>query len=211
MARAVDALSVHIYAARHFMQTILTRPTLYNALSHAEHAHKHSLLQRCTPPLAHLLASSRANSAGQWQWCTPLTGPVLPFVQLPVVQQQRLLKILAERQQALTQMAEQLTRHGEQALAEILAGVAGETDVSCLFSVGGEPVLTGWYGSADTLAPAASPVSYVAADHAAMAMAAGAAARAPVPQHKPHKPWLILGAVLLGVVVLALGFSAWQP
>lgn len=211
MARAVDALSVHIYAARHFMQTILTRPTLYNALSHAEHAHKHSLLQRCTPPLAHLLASSRANSAGQWQWCTPLTGPVLPFVQLPVVQQQRLLKILAERQKALTQMAEQLTRHGEQALAEILAGVAGETDVSCLFSVGGEPVLTGWYGSADTLAPAASPVSYVAADHAAMAMAAGAAARAPVPQHKPHKPWLILGAVLLGVVVLALGFSAWQP
>ena len=210
MAKAVDALSVHIYAARHFMQTILTRPTLYNALSHAEHAHKHSLLQRCTPPLAHLLASSRANSAGQWQWCTPLTGPVLPFVQLPVVQQQRLLKILAERQQALTQMAEQLTRHGEQALAEILAGVAGETDVSCLFSVGGEPVLTGWYGSADTLAPAASPVSYLAADHAAMAMAAGAAARAPVPQHKSHKPWLMLGAVLLGEVVLALGFSAWQ-
>lgn len=208
MARAVDALNVHIYAARHFMQTILTRPTLYNALSHAEHAHKHSLSQRCAPQLANLLASSRANSTGQWQWCTPLTGPVLPFLQLPVVQQQRLLKTLAERQQALTQVAEQLTRNGEQALAEILYGVLRDTDRSRLFSVGGEPVLIDWYGVVHEQQPAA--VAYVAADHAAMAMAAGAAARAQVPQHKSQKPWLMLGAVLLGVVLLALGFSAWQ-
>ena len=87
---------------------------------------------------------------------------------------------MAERQPALAQAAEQLAGNADQALADILYKVLQGIDKNHLFSVGGEPVLIDWYGTSS----AVSPVAYVAADHAAMAMAAGAAARAQVAEKK---------------------------
>lgn len=87
---------------------------------------------------------------------------------------------MAERQLALAQAAEQLAGNADQVLADILYKVLQGIDKNHLFSVGGEPVLIDWYGPSS----AVSPVSYVAADHAAMAMAAGAAARAQVAEKK---------------------------
>lgn len=87
---------------------------------------------------------------------------------------------VAERQLALAQAAEQLAGNADQVLADILYKVLQGIDKNHLFSVGGEPVLIDWYGPSS----AVSPVSYVAADHAAMAMAAGAAVRAQVAEKK---------------------------
>lgn len=107
---------------------------------------------------------------------------------------------VVDRQQALAQAAEQLAGNADQALADILYKVLQGIDKNHLFSVGGEPVLIDWYGPSS----AVSPVAYVAADHAAMAMAAGAAARAQVAEKKTQRLWRILCVGLIGLAFLVL-------
>ena len=107
---------------------------------------------------------------------------------------------MVDRQQALAQAAEQLAGNVDQALADILYKVLQGIDKNHLFSVGGEPVLIDWYGPSS----AVSPVSYVAADHAAMAMAAGAAARVQVVEKKTQRLWRIRDLGLIGLAFLVL-------
>lgn len=159
-------------------------------------------MQACTPQLAQLLASSRADNAGQLQWCSPLLGSVSAFTALSVVQQQQLRARLAQQQQALVQRVEQLHKAGQGAQAQDIQQVLQAIDIMRIYSVGGQPVLVDWYGAHRAQA---APLSIdVAADNAASAMAASAA-RAANQRAAPRSarwPWLLGGALLVLIVAV---------
>lgn len=159
-------------------------------------------MQACTPQLAQLLASSRADNAGQLQWCSPLLGSVSAFTALSVVQQQQLRARLAQQQQALVQRVEQLHKAGQGAQAQDIQQVLQAIDITRIYSVGGQPVLVDWYGAHRAQA---APLSIdVAADNAASAMAASAA-RAANQRAAPRSarwPWLLGGALLVLIVAV---------
>lgn len=159
-------------------------------------------MQACTPQLAQLLASSRADNAGQLQWCSPLLGSVSAFTALSVVQQQQLRARLAQQQQALVQRVEQLHKAGQSAQAQDIQQVLQAIDITRIYSVGGQPVLVDWYGAHRAQA---APLSIdVAADNAASAMAASAA-RAANQRAAPRSarwPWLLGGALMVLIIAI---------
>ena len=158
-------------------------------------------MQACTPQLAQLLASSRADNAGQLQWCSPLLGSVSAFTALSVVQQQQLRARLAQ-QQALVQRVEQLHKAGQGAQAQDIQQVLQAIDITRIYSVGGQPVLVDWYGAHRAQA---APLSIdVAADNAASAMAASAA-RAANQRAAPRSarwPWLLGGTLMVLIIAI---------
>lgn len=159
-------------------------------------------MQACTPQLAQLLASSRADNAGQLQWCSPLLGSVSAFTALSVVQQQQLRARLAQQQQALVQRVEQLHKAGQGAQAQDIQQVLQAIDIMRIYSVGGQPVLVDWYGAHRAQA---APLSIdVAADNAASAMAASAA-RAANQRAAPRSarwPWLLGGTLMVLIIAI---------
>lgn len=159
-------------------------------------------MQACTPQLAQLLASSRADNAGQLQWCSPLLGSVSAFTALSVVQQQQLRARLAQQQQALVQRVEQLHKAGQGAQAQDIQQVLQAIDITRIYSVGGQPVLVDWYGAHRAQA---APLSIdVAADNAASAMAASAA-RAANQRAAPRSarwPWLLGGTLMVLIIAI---------
>lgn len=162
-------------------------------------------MQACTPQLAQLLASSRADNAGQLQWCSPLLGSVSAFTALSVVQQQQLRARLAQQQQALVQRVEQLHKDGQSAQAQDIQQVLQAIDITRIYSVGGQPVLVDWYGAHRAQA---APLSIdVAADNAASAMAASAAGFAAQRKKPWSARWLwLLGGALLVLIVAVVQF-----
>lgn len=184
------------------MQKISTSPALYSSLTQADHHYQQRVMQTCTPQFAQLLASSRADNAGQLQWCSPLLGSVSAFTALSVVQQQQLRARLAQQQQALVQRVEQLHKAGQGAQAQDIQQVLQAIDIARIYSVGGQPVLVDWYGAHRAQA---APLSIdVAADNVASAMAASAA-RAANQRAAPRSarwPWLFGGT--LTVLIIAI-------
>ncbi len=191
------------------MQKIVNSYHLYSALSSNADVHSQTLSEFCPAPLANLFASSRCGRDGQLEWWSSLNGPAIPFAELSVVEQQQLLKVLAQHQAALAHLAEELANTDQSSAAQVIAQLLGDTDFSRLYSVDQQPVVIDWQTALpdDRLQPQANAPS--AADSAAVVMAASAAksvrAMRTVKQTK-RWPWLLLivSLLVLGSVALML-------
>lgn len=191
------------------MQKIVNSHHLYSALSSNADVYSQTLSEFCPAPLANLFASSRCGRDGQLEWWSSLNGPAIPFTELSVVEQQQLLKVLAQHKAAFAHLAEELANTGQSTAAHIIRKLLSDTDFSRLYSIDQQPVVIDWQIALqdDRVQPPAIAPS--AADSAAVVMAASAAksvraARA-VKQAKLW-PWLLLllSVLVLGSVALML-------
>lgn len=185
------------------MQRVLRSPSVYAALSSAIDSRSDVLSHVCPTPLANMFASSRCGSDGQLEWWSPLEGHPVAFADLTVLEQQQLLKTLAQRKDELTQFAQELAAAGQDAAAQTLKILLSSTDASQLYSIDQQPVLVEWQATLrDDLLPKQMLPS--AADTAAMVMAANAAkafrVRRPLRQSIPWS-WLLFFIALLALVV----------
>lgn len=183
------------------MQKIKHSSSLFSVLSSDSNAHRQVLL--ASSPALRVFAIPRCGDDWQLQWWTPLAGAVMPFTALSVVEQQQLLKVLAQQQSALASAVRDVSDTGQRTAAQQLSALLNMADYSRLYSVDGHPVMIDWHTDADTQLAA---VSDVAADNAAVAMAASAARLAATKNTQRTKDW----PRLVLVPLLILGFAtAW--
>ncbi len=173
------------------MQTLMTRPISHSTLDSARYAQYQAALDACPAELGSVFARMQPSAEGLVQWCSPLAGAVRPFSQLSVVEQQHLLMLFAERKAMLSNHADALVSREQIAAAQNIIELLALADVSCLYSVGQQPVLVDWYGVDGITAPKLNSTDrYVAADNAATAMAAGAARMAALKNKQTGQGWL---------------------
>ena len=192
------------------MQKIVSSPHLYSALTSNADVCSQTLSEFCPAPLAYLFASRRCGRDGQLEWWSPLNGPAIPFIELSVVEQQQLLKVLAQHQAALAHLAQELVNTDQSSAAQVMGQLLRDTDFSRLYSIAQQPVVIDWQTALpdDRLQPQANAPS--AADSAAVVMAASAARSArSTAAVKPLQRWrwLLLPLLLmLGLAALWFGF-----
>lgn len=157
------------------MQRIIRSPLLYSALNSDVETYSKILREVCPAQLANLFASSRCGSDGQLEWWSPLKGSVIPFLELSVVEQQQLLKVLAQRKAALAYRAEELAGEGQPNVAQMIRTLLSDTDFSNLYSIDQQPVVIEWQAALQGDRMQLQTIAPSAADSAAVVMAASAA------------------------------------
>lgn len=165
---------------------------------------KVALIQKHLPPVAaSLFAIPRTGADGVVEWWTELGGQPTVYADLDKDSQRRLLQTYQQRQDALSQLADELKKRGQPDAAHPLETLIGEPTLSDLYSLNGEPLVIRW----DTpRPPKALPPPVVAPAVAAPVIAAVATS----------KGWrlaaLLLGLLLLLLLLLALwAWWFWRP
>lgn len=101
-------------------------------------------LERHFPPsIVHLFSQPRRDGDGV-QWWTPLEGQPTPYAELNAKAQADLLARVAQRQQAIAQLAERLGARGDTQTAQALEGLTGSVVLEHLYSLNDEPVMIRW-------------------------------------------------------------------
>ncbi|MGE6106252.1 hypothetical protein [Aeromonas sobria] len=104
-----------------------------------------AVLRRYFPPLiTSLFATARRNRDGNLEWWSEREGQPIPLNALPATEQTMLLEKCQFRQEAIRQLAEELVRRGESALAERLHTLLKQTPQLAYYGINGEPVLVHW-------------------------------------------------------------------
>ncbi|MGZ9708916.1 VWA domain-containing protein [Pseudomonas sp. GNP013] len=165
---------------------------------------KVALIQKHLPPVtASLFAIPRTGADGVLEWWTELGGQPTPYADLDKDSQQRLLQTYQQRQDALSQLADELKKRDQQGAAHELESLIGEPTLTDLYSLNGEPLVIRW----NTPRPAKVLPPPVIAPAAVAPVAAAVAT---------SKGWrlaaLLLGLLLLLLLLLALwAWWFWRP
>lgn len=162
---------------------------------------KLDLLHRHFPPsIANTFAIPRKNAQGV-EWWTELQGQSIAYADLPVQAQQKMQQVVDERLGAIRNLADKLQREGRTADAQALQTLVGQPDMQQLWSIHGEPLITGW--GVQAIVPPAAPV--------APATPAAVPLPPPVPPRTPRRPfpWRWLLWPLLALLLLALLWWLW--
>ena len=141
------------------------------------------------PSVAHLYAVPRKGADGTREWWSELTGQPRQYRELNADEQQALLEIYAQRQDAVTQLANELERRGQGTEASALRRLVGPPNLDNLYSINGYPLLVRW-GDPEPR-PAQGPTSQAAA---------------PIVRRRTWiwLPWFLLPLLLLLSLLLAL-------
>ena len=106
-----------------------------------------AVLCRHFPPLiTSLFATARRSRDGNLEWWSEREGQPIPLNALPATEQALLQEKCQLRQEAIRQLAEELARRGEPALAERLRTLLKQTPQLSCYGINGEPVLVHWAG-----------------------------------------------------------------
>jgi tellurite resistance protein TerA len=104
-----------------------------------------AVLCRHFPPLiTSLFATARRSRDGHLEWWSEREGQPIPLSALPAIEQAVLQEKCQRRQEAIRQLAEELARRGEPALAERLHTLLKQTPQLTCYGINGEPVLVHW-------------------------------------------------------------------
>lgn len=170
------------------------------------------VLKRHLPPgTVALFAKPKTVDGGLTEWYSDLGGQPVPLSDLPPAQAEQVKRLLDERLDSIQQLATRLESQGVegQQQAALLRQAARYPDISTVYSLNGQPVLTFWgYG----LRPPTPPPG--AADPGGMPVSA-LNADAPVPPLPPTVsveakkrrrwwPWWLLALLLLGLLAALL-------
>lgn len=185
------------------MQKIFTSPRLYASLCSTDHLCSDALAALCPAHLSNVFASSRCAIDGRLEWWSSLAGHAVAFTELSVLEQQQLLKTLAQRKNELAQHAAALAATDQTDAAQALHALLSNSEQSTLYRIDQQPVLVEWQTRCSD-AVSAMPMPPSAADTAALVMAANAAtALRAANTAKQTQDWLWL-LLLLPLLVLAL-------
>lgn len=106
---------------------------------------KVALIQKHFPPTAaSLFAIPRMGSGEVLEWWTELGGQPTPYAELNEDAQRRLLQAYDTRQTSLEQLADELQKRGQPAVADDLRSLLGSPELDKLYSLNGEPLVVRW-------------------------------------------------------------------
>lgn len=106
---------------------------------------KVALIQKHFPPTAaSLFAIPRMGSGEVLEWWTELGGQPTPYAELNEDAQRRLLQAYDTRQTSLEQLADELQKRGQSAVADDLRSLLGSPELDKLYSLNGEPLVVRW-------------------------------------------------------------------
>lgn len=106
---------------------------------------KVALIQKHFPPTAaSLFAIPRMGSGEVLEWWTGLGGQPTPYAELNEDAQRRLLQTYDTRQTSLEQLADELHKRGQPAVADDLRSLLGSPELDKLYSLNGEPLVVRW-------------------------------------------------------------------
>ncbi|WP_305955730.1 VWA domain-containing protein [Pseudomonas sp. R3-18-08] len=139
---------------------------------------------------ASLFAIPRTGADGVLEWWTELGGQPTSYADLDKDRQRRLLQTYQQRQDVISQLADELKKRDQQGAAQQLESLIGEPALTDLYSLNGEPLVIRW----DTPRPL-KPLPPPLVAPAAVAPIAAAVAT--------NRGWR-LAALLLGLLLLLL-------
>ncbi|MFK4232326.1 VWA domain-containing protein [Pseudomonas guariconensis] len=159
--------------------------------------HAMAIIVRHFPPsIAHLFATPRTGQGGVREWWSELEGQPRRFHELDADQQQALLALYEQRQDAVRQLIGELQGRGQHEEATVLQRLIGPANVDNLYSINGYPLVVRWGQPVPPSATAPVPPP---------------PPPAPVPVRRRWiwLPWLLLP--LLGLLLLALALWFGWP
>ncbi|MFD1692457.1 hypothetical protein ACFSHR_15820 [Azotobacter chroococcum] len=127
----------------------------------AGHAELVAILRRHLPPsTATLFAKPRQAEGDVIEWYSDLGGQPVPFSELAPQEARQVRQLLDERLASIAQLAERLEGQGEEGRrqAELLRQAARYPDLSTLYALNGQPLVTFW-GGGEPPAPPPPPAA----------------------------------------------------
>jgi hypothetical protein len=153
-------------------------------------------------------------------WYSPLQGPAKPVTELPGDEARKVAALAEQMAKAIKRLAEDL-KGSDASQTNVLRGMTLELalhypDPSCIYAVGGQPVMTCWGFSSST--KGAQPEDLVRfGERFVPTAAAPPPSVQPPPQKRPDilgipPGWLwLLPLLLLLLLVVFVPFGAWRP
>ena len=153
-------------------------------------------------------------------WYSPLQGPAKPVTELPEDEARKVAVLTDQMAKSIRRLAEDLKGSGA-SQANVLRGMMLELalhypDPSCIYAVGGQPVMTCWGFSSSTKGAQPEDLARFG-ERFVPAPAAPPSSVQPPPQERPGARrglpgWLsLLPLLLLLLLVVFVPFGAWRP
>ncbi len=176
-------------------------------------------IRRYLPAASAQILAEPVRGAAAIDWCTDMAGQPQPLTALAPADRAKVERVLADRLQALRDLA---ARNGGDPTAALLAAAVAPPSEEAVYAVNGQPVIVGWgrQGGRVVTAPSRPVVAAAAAIPAAAAAVSAAPAAAETlssqppasPQQSPEEPprrrggwwWWLAGLaalVLLGLLL----------
>ncbi|MDR1490799.1 MAG: hypothetical protein LBS65_10040 [Desulfovibrio sp.] len=163
--------------------------------------------------------ASLGGSGDSIDWYTPVQGPVRPVTELPEEEAQKIFALVRQMGQGIKRLAQELKDSGNQqqiVRGSILEMALCYPEVSYIYAVGGQPVLTCWGFSAGTAG--AQPEDLARCGEGFVTPKPRASSAKPVPTQITDRergvffPWLpALLLLLLLLTLLFVPFGNWEP
>jgi hypothetical protein len=153
-------------------------------------------------------------------WYSPLQGPAGPITELPEDEARKVAALADQMAKSVKRLAEELKEDGA-SQANVLRGMTLELalrypDPSCVYAVGGRPVLTCWGFSSSTKGAQPEDLARFGEHFSPAPPALPSSVRTP-PQERPEARgslagWLwLLPLLLLLLLVVFVPFGSWRP